>query len=61
MKRKKRLEKGIKSIEEQIEFHKEKLKKAIQDGEEELAGYYTKEIESLENTKGKKEDLFDKL
>lgn len=60
MKRKKRLEKGIESIQEQIEFHKQKREKAMQEGEEELARYYTKEIESLENTKNKKQEIFDK-
>ncbi|MEK6906816.1 MAG: hypothetical protein AABW81_04305 [Nanoarchaeota archaeon] len=42
--RKKRLEKGINSIEEQIEIHEEKRKIAEDLGQEELIRYYDKEI-----------------
>ncbi|MBS3090793.1 hypothetical protein J4433_03445 [Candidatus Pacearchaeota archaeon] len=55
MKRKKRLQKGIKSIKEQINLHVEKKEIAKKKGKVELAGYYNKEIEKLEETKEKKE------
>ena len=54
MKRKKRLEKGIQSIEEEIKIHKEKRDKAKEEGDLELAGYYDKEINGLEKTKERK-------
>ena len=60
MKRKKRLKKGIESINKQIELHKEKREKAKQDGKIELVGYYSKEIENLEETKKEKENLLEK-
>jgi len=60
MKRKKRLEKGIKSLKLQIEIHKEKLKKAIEEGEEELVGYYEKDIARLEGEEKKKEKQLEK-
>ena len=50
-KREKRLKKGIESIEEQIEIHKNKFKKAKEDNEEYLEKYYEKELESLERVK----------
>lgn len=54
MKRKKRLEKSIQSIEEEIKIHKEKMEKAKEEGDLELAGYYDKEINGLEKTKERK-------
>ena len=42
--RKKRLQKGIESIEKQIKIHEEKLKKAEEEDNIELDGYYRKEI-----------------
>ncbi len=42
--RKKRLKKGIESIEKQIELHKEKLENTIKSGNIDLEGYYKKEI-----------------
>ena len=45
--RKKRLEKGINSIDEQIVLHEEKKKKALELGQKELARYYEREISSL--------------
>lgn len=51
MKRKKRAEKGIVSLEKQIKEHEEKLNKAIKSGNWGLEGYYRKEI------KAKKKDL----
>jgi hypothetical protein len=38
--RKKRLQKGIESLEKQIKLHQEKLKKAEEEDNIELAGYY---------------------
>jgi phage shock protein A len=56
VKRKKRLEKGIESLQEQIEIHNEKRKKALEEGKLELASYYDSEIEGLKKTKKSKED-----
>lgn len=42
--RKKRLKKGIESIEKQIKLHEYKLRKVEEENNFELAGYYTKEI-----------------
>ena len=41
--------KGIESISEQIELHKQKLRLAEKSGNIGLADYYEKEIESLES------------
>ena len=60
MNRKKRLEKGIESIEEQIKIHELKLKEAEEAGEEELADYYHKDIARLEKQKEQKERKFEK-
>ena len=60
MKRKKRLEKGIESIEEEISLHREKRDKADKEGKLELAGYYDKEILALERTKDRKTNQFEK-
>lgn len=59
-KREKRLEKGIKSIEEQIKIHEEKREAARELGKEELVMYYDKEIKRFENEKLKKEDKLKK-
>jgi hypothetical protein len=56
MNRKKRLEKGIKSIIEQIKVHEGKLKEADEAGQEELVDYYHKDISRLEKQKEQKED-----
>lgn len=60
MKRKKRLEKGIESIKEQIEIHEKKLAEAMVDGNEDLVTYYHKDIKRLEKQEKKKQDQFDK-
>lgn len=60
MKRGKRLKKGIESIKEQIEIHKEKLEKAMENRYEELAGYYVKEIRTLGKEQEKKEKQLDR-
>jgi hypothetical protein len=59
-KRSKRLKKGIESIREQIELHKEKLKAAQKSGNIGLSDYYEKEIGSLEAALGKKRKTLDK-
>jgi len=58
--RKKRLKKGIESIEKQIKLHEEKLKRAEDDDNLELAGYYKKEIEAKKRDKEEKERLLKK-
>ena len=46
---KKKYKKGIESLQKQIDIHRNiKLEKSLQEGNEELAGYYRKEIERLE-------------
>lgn len=54
-KRKKRLEKGIKSIEKQIELHKEKIKKFSHERDY-LEDYWKKQIEDLEKRKENREE-----
>lgn len=56
MKRKKRLEKGVESLKEEIKIHEEKREKAKAEGKVELEGYYNKEIDKLKREKEKKED-----
>ncbi len=58
--RKKRLEKGIESLQKQISLHEEKLKRAEDEGKIELAGYYEKEIEAKKKDKEKKEKFLKK-
>lgn len=53
---KKRVKKGINSLQEQIEHHKEKLEQAKEEGNVELEGYYQKEIFALESVKKRKEE-----
>ncbi|MBS3089222.1 hypothetical protein J4402_05650 [Candidatus Pacearchaeota archaeon] len=60
MKRKKRLEKGIESLQKQIEIHKEKLKKAIDGGDEDLARYYEKDLARLEGEEIKKKEKLER-
>ncbi|MDP4039001.1 MAG: hypothetical protein Q8P57_00245 [Candidatus Pacearchaeota archaeon] len=55
-KRSKRLKKGIESLKKQKKIHLEKRKSAKELGEEELVGYYDKEIEKFEREIEKKED-----
>jgi hypothetical protein len=54
-KRKKRLEKGIESIDEQIKIHEEKLAKAKDEGNLDLEDYYDREIQGLKKSKERKE------
>lgn len=59
-KRKKRLEKGIGSIEDQIKIHEEKRVKAAAEGNLDLEDYYNREIEGLKKTKERKEKQLEK-
>jgi len=58
--RKKRLKKGIESLNKQIELHEEKKKKAEEEDNIELADYYEKEIESKRRDKEEKERILEK-
>ncbi len=58
--RKKRLKKGIESLEEQLKLHEEKLRKAEEDDDIELAEYYKKEISAKRKDKEEKERILDK-
>ena len=58
--RKKRLEKGINSIDEQIVLHEEKKKKALELGQKELVGYLEKEIDSMKRRKADRESKLDR-
>jgi len=56
VKRKKRLEKGIESLEEQVNIHEEKKEAAKGLGQENLVEYYTGEIERLKQRKKDREE-----
>lgn len=58
-KRKKRLNKGIRSIEKQIEKHLEKIEKFSHE-KPYLKDYWTKQIEDLKKEKAKKEKKLEK-
>ncbi|HIH91908.1 TPA: hypothetical protein HA281_03830 [Candidatus Woesearchaeota archaeon] len=58
--RKKRLQKGIESIEKQIRLHEEKLKKAEEEGNLELEEYYAKEIAAKRKDQEEKQRILDK-
>ncbi len=58
--RKKRLQKGIESLEKQIKLHEEKLKKAEEEDNIELSEYYKKEINAKKKDKEEKERLLEK-
>lgn len=58
--RKKRLQKGIESIERQIELHEEKLKRAEEEDNIELVEYYKKEISAKKKDKEEKRRILDK-
>ncbi|NCN52075.1 hypothetical protein GW931_03620 [archaeon] len=55
MANKKRIKKGIDSLEIQIKFHEEKKRIAEEEGEIELGDYYGKEINSLKKAKERRE------
>ena len=58
--RKKRLQKGIESIEKQIKLHEEKLKKAEEEDNIELAQYYKKEINAKKKDIEKKKRILNR-
>lgn len=58
--RKKRLKKGVESLERQIRLHEEKLMKAEEEENIELAEYYKKEINAKKRDKEEKERLLKK-
>ena len=58
--RKKRLQKGVESLEKQITLHEEKLRKAEEEDNIELAEYYRKEIASKKNDKEEKQRILNK-
>ena len=60
MKREKRLQKGIDALEKQIELHEEKMRLVKELGQEELLGYYIKEIEALKARKKNRENKRDR-
>lgn len=60
MKRKKRAEKGILSLEKQIDEHEKKLDKSIKSGNWGLEGYYKKEIESKKKDLEKKKKIIER-
>ena len=60
MKRKKRLEKGIESLQRQVEIHKKKLREALEEGNAELAKYYEKDLSRLESEEKKKREKLEK-
>ena len=58
--RKKRLQKGIESLEAQIKLHEEKLIKAEEEDNIELAEYYKKEIAAKKKDKDEKQRILNK-
>jgi hypothetical protein len=58
--RKKRLRRGIDSLQEQIDIHEDKKKIAEEQGNPELVDYYKKEIMAKEETLKKKQEILDK-
>ena len=60
MKRKKRIQKGIISLEKQIKLHEEKLSKSIEEGNWGLERYYMKEIEAKKKDLEKKKKFLEK-
>ena len=53
---KKKYKKGIESLKKEIDIHRNvKLQKALEDDNEELAGYYEKEIKRLQSQLMEKE------
>ena len=58
--RKKRLQKGIESLDKQIMLHEEKLKRAEKEENIEFAGYYRKEISAKKKDKEEKQRILNK-
>ena len=61
VKRKKRLEKQITSLQAQELIHIEKREQALKEGKFELAGYFSKEILGIKNKREDKTDKLEKL
>lgn len=57
---KKRLKKGVDSLQRQIGLHEEKMQMAKKQDNPELARYYAKEIDSLDNEKFRREQKLKK-
>jgi hypothetical protein len=55
MSNKKKIKKGISSLDKQIKIHEKKRRVAEEEGEIELEDYYNREIASLKKAKEKKE------
>ena len=60
MKREKRAEKAIESLEKQIELHKKKQEFALDSDNKELYEYYNKELYKFENEIKKKKKIVEK-
>jgi hypothetical protein len=60
VKRKKRLLKGVESLQKQIEIHEEKKRIAEKEGKVELADYYEREIKAKTRDKERKEETLEK-
>lgn len=58
--RKKRLQKGIVSLEKQIRLHEEKLRKAEEEDNLGLSEYYRREIAAKKRDKEEKQRILDK-
>lgn len=58
--RKKRLQRGIESLNKQINLHDEKKSLALEAGQIELEGYYGKELNKLKKIKDHKKKLLDR-
>ena len=60
VKRKKRLEKRIEALKEQIKIHEKKREQAEEEGKLELADYYDREIKARKKTLGEGQEMLDK-
>lgn len=58
--RKKRLARGIASLEEQLRLHEQKLQQAVDDDNDALAGYYRKELSAKQRDLDEKKRLLAK-
>ena len=60
MKREKRAEKSLKSLEKQINLHKAKQKNALESANAELYEYYNKELRKFEEEIKKKKKIIER-
>jgi len=58
--RKKRLKKGVESLQKQIVIHEEKKKLAEEGKNYELVAYYKREIEAKKKAKEEKKDILER-